>query len=560
MVLNNIPRKEIIRMITGGPVGGDSHHARKAEIRKAYSETITEILDVEATEDAPIIQFGRAERSGPRSAHNDALVITVLLANYEVERIFIDSGSSADILFGEAFDQMQLGDTSLEEVNTSLYGFTGEVVHLRGLISLPLMLGTGLAQRTCVLKFLVVDVPSAYNVILGRPTLNMFQAIISMYHMKIKFPIPGGVGEVKGDPLQSQRCYVKAVRKGQKISPNEAPEEPPQGTRSREGDLEEDLDTNQGTPPKVQPAEELLNIELVPGDSEKTTRIGSQIDETLREELIKYLKRNMDVFAWTPQNLEGINPEVISHHLNIDPRVKPVKQKKRHFGPQKDKIIQAEIDKLVTAGYVEEIQFPEWLSNVVLVPKPGSKWRMSINFRDLNKACPKDFYPLPRIDQLVDSTSGCELLSMMDASQGYHQIMLAPEDRKRLKLNPGKCAFGPRRGRFLRFMVTQREIKANPSKIKAILDMKAPSNVNEVQRLTGRIAALSRFISKSAEKSLPFFKVLRRIRNFEWDTSCQQAFEELKDYLAKLPLLVKPCPGDTLYLYLSTTPQQSVQS
>ncbi|KAL0456070.1 UNVERIFIED_CONTAM: hypothetical protein Slati_0946200 [Sesamum latifolium] len=254
---------------------------------------------------------------------------------------------------------------------------------------------------------------------------------------------------------------------------------------------------------------------------------------------------------------------------------------------------------------------------------------MCIDFRDLNKAFPKDFYPLPKIDQLVYSTSGCELLSMMDASQGYHKIMLAPEDRKivsfittagtfcyvampfglknagatyqrlvdkifrsqvgrnieiyvddmllkskeaqdhvadleetfsvlrkyKLKLNPGKCAFGVQGGRFLGFMVTRRGIEANPSKIKAILDMKPFSNVNEVQRLIGRIAALSRFISKSTEKSLPFFKVLRKVKNFEWDISCQQAFEELKNYLAKLPLLVKPCQGDTLYLYLSTTPQ-----
>ncbi|KAL0414931.1 UNVERIFIED_CONTAM: hypothetical protein Slati_3325000 [Sesamum latifolium] len=74
-------------------------------------------------EDAPLIQFGRAERSGPQTMHNDALVITAILANYEVGRIFIDSGSSADILFGEAYDQMQLGDVSLEKVNTSLYGF-----------------------------------------------------------------------------------------------------------------------------------------------------------------------------------------------------------------------------------------------------------------------------------------------------------------------------------------------------------------------------------------------------------------------------------------------------
>ncbi|KAL0454707.1 UNVERIFIED_CONTAM: hypothetical protein Slati_0809900 [Sesamum latifolium] len=85
--------------------------------------------------------------------------------------------------------------------------------------------------------------------------------------------------------------------------------------------------------------------------------------------------------------------------------------------------------------------------------------------------------------------------------------------------------------------------------------MKAPTCLNEVQRLTGRIAALSRFISKSAEKSLPFFKTLRKAKTFEWGTPCQLAFEELKAYLARLPLLVKPSPGDALYLYLSIAPQ-----
>ncbi|KAL0444578.1 UNVERIFIED_CONTAM: hypothetical protein Slati_2180500 [Sesamum latifolium] len=220
----------------------------------------------------------------------------------------------------------------------------------------------------------------------------------------------------------------------------------------------------------------------------------------------------------------------------------------------------------MAAGHIKEIQFPEWLSNVALVHKPGGKWKMCIDFKDLNKACAKHFYPLPRLDQLVDSTSGCEFLSMMDSSQGYHQIMLAPEDRERVSFitsvgtfcyvampfglkNAGATSqclvdkiFHPKIGRnvevyvddmlvkskearnhladlgghFLGFMVTQIRIEANPIKIKAILDMKALTNINEVQT---RIAALSRFISKAAEKSLPFFK------------------------------------GDTLYLYLSATPQ-----
>ncbi|KAL0315316.1 UNVERIFIED_CONTAM: Transposon Ty3-G Gag-Pol polyprotein [Sesamum radiatum] len=87
----------------------------------------------------------------------------------------------------------------------------------------------------------------------------------------------------------------------------------------------------------------------------------------------------------------------------------------------------------MAAGHIEKIQFLEWLYNVVLVPKSGGKWRMCIDFRDLNKACPKDFYPLPQIGQLVDSMSDCELLSIMDTSQGYQQIKLAPEDRKRVR-------------------------------------------------------------------------------------------------------------------------------
>ncbi|KAL0405858.1 UNVERIFIED_CONTAM: hypothetical protein Slati_3899700 [Sesamum latifolium] len=300
-------------------------------------------------------------------------------------------------------------------------------------------MGRGTTRKTCLLKFLVVDVPSAYNVILGRPTLNAFQAVISTNHMKIKFPTLGEVGEVQGGSLQSRRCYVEAVRKGQKINGDDTPDKAPPSKRGKAPEEETSEETE--TPAKVQPMEELLNIEIIPGNPDKTTRIGSHLGEEAKKEITLCLRRNGDIFAWTPQDLERIDPQVITHHLNIDPSCKPVKQKKRHFGPEKDKIIQAEVNKLMATGHVEEIQFPKWLSNVVLVPKLGEKWRMCIDIRDLNKACPKNFYPLPQIDQLVDSTSGCELLTMVDASQGYHQIMLAPEDRKRVSFITSEGTF-----------------------------------------------------------------------------------------------------------------------
>ncbi|KAL0461381.1 UNVERIFIED_CONTAM: hypothetical protein Slati_0025700 [Sesamum latifolium] len=194
-------------MIAGGPSGGDSHQARKSQVREAPSNIHKRSPGHRNNGGRSYIQFGRAE--GPQTTHNGVLVITTMIANYEVGRIFIDSGSSADILFGEAYDQMQLGDVSLEKVNTSLYGFAGEVVHPRGMVSLPLTMGRGTMRKTCLLKFLVVDVPSAYNVILGRPMLNTFQAVVSTYHMKIKFQPQGEwekYKEILSNPENAMSC------------------------------------------------------------------------------------------------------------------------------------------------------------------------------------------------------------------------------------------------------------------------------------------------------------------------------------------------------------------
>ncbi|KAK1384714.1 DNA/RNA polymerases superfamily protein [Heracleum sosnowskyi] len=123
----------------------------------------------------------------------------------------------------------------------------------------------------------------------------------------------------------------------------------------------------------------------------------------------------------------------------------------------------------------------------------------------------------------------------------------------KMMLNPAKCAFGVGSGKFLGLMVSKRGIEANPDKIKAILDMEPPRTVKDVQKLTGRVAALGRFISKSGEKCLPFFKVLKNVKNFEWTIESQEAFETLKKYMAEAPLLAKPKPGEILYLYLAVS-------
>ena len=119
-----------------------------------------------------------------------------------------------------------------------------------------------------------------------------------------------------------------------------------------------------------------------------------------------------------------------------------------------------------------------------------------------------------------------------------------------MKLNPLKCAFGVACRKFLRFMVNQRGIEANPEKIQALIDMQSPSITKEVQSLIGRVAALNKFISKAIDKCLPFFDSLKGNKRFLWDDNCEQAFRVFKEYLGKLPLLSKHVEGESLFLYL----------
>ena len=122
-----------------------------------------------------------------------------------------------------------------------------------------------------------------------------------------------------------------------------------------------------------------------------------------------------------------------------------------------------------------------------------------------------------------------------------------------MKLNPTKCVFGVTSGKFLGYAVTQRGILANPEQIKSILNLASPNCKKDVQKLTGRIAALSRFISRSSERSHNFFNILKKNTDFVWTEECEEAFQELKFYLTSAPLLSKPQDGEMLFLYLAVS-------
>ncbi|XP_073057391.1 uncharacterized protein [Primulina eburnea] len=178
--------------------------------------------------------------------------------------------------------------------------------------------------------FNVLDSPSSYNIILGRPAINELRAVASTYHQKIKFPVGARVGEVRGDQPYSRKCYLEAVRVDQSKAKKE-------------------------------------------GKKARIEEIGGRVVE--KGEVHFVAEKDHEIIEVGP----GISPLTSEHHLNILPRSHSMKQKKRHFGPEKEKVIDEHVRDLLKAGHIGEIQFLTWLSNVVLVRKSTGKWRMLKN-------------------------------------------------------------------------------------------------------------------------------------------------------------------------------------
>jgi hypothetical protein len=159
--------------------------------------------------------------------------------------------------------------------------------------------------------------------------------------------------------------------------------------------------------------------------------VGSKLTATDREQLLQLLMNNRDVFAWSVYDAPRVSSDLACHTLNIGPEHKPVTQKRRKLALERATIILEEVECLLAAEVIREVQYPIWLSNTVVVKKKNGKWRVCIDFTDLNKACQKDPFPFPRIDQLVDSASGHDRLSFLDAFQGYHQIPMNVTDQEK---------------------------------------------------------------------------------------------------------------------------------
>uniref|UniRef100_A0A2N9IVM6 Integrase catalytic domain-containing protein n=1 Tax=Fagus sylvatica TaxID=28930 RepID=A0A2N9IVM6_FAGSY len=307
-----------------------------------------------------VISFSDSDLKDVQLPYNDPLVVTLRIGNSDVERILIDQGSFAEVMYQDLYMKLGMGEAELSSFTSPIFGFSGEPVVLLGKAILPVLAGPVNLQT----EFIIVNTSSPYNAIMGRDWLHRMKAIPSTLHQKLRFPTKDGVIELNRD--QSQ--------------------EPEEG--------------------EVIMTEQPEKVFFDPSNPEQFFLVGSKLSAVDKEQLFQVLISNRDVFAWSVYDAPGVSPELACHSLNIGSEHRPIVQKRRKLAPERATTVLGEVGRLLASGAIQEIQYPVWLSNTVVVKKKNGKWRVCIDFTDLNKACPKDPFPLPRIDQLVDSASG----------------------------------------------------------------------------------------------------------------------------------------------------------
>ena len=194
------------------------------------------------------------------------------IEGFNMNRVLIDNGSSVDIMYMTAYQQLKLDPKRLQPFKSPLVNFSGDCIYPKGIISLLVTTGTHPAQVTKQVDFLIVDCPFSYNVILGQPTLNQLKAATLTYYLKVKFPTPHGIGEIRGNQQLAQECYQALLA----------------SKENHAWMVEEELE---------KPAKDLEDVELVEGGPSKVTKVGGELDLPIKEKIVEFLKKNLDIFA-----------------------------------------------------------------------------------------------------------------------------------------------------------------------------------------------------------------------------------------------------------------------
>ncbi|GAU34117.1 hypothetical protein TSUD_65960 [Trifolium subterraneum] len=417
----NFPGALVISRGGFNPITIGSIKRKFDELEKA--SPVEEIKITEVKESSVSLAFYREEVPGGSPNFQIPLLVRAKMANFDVRRILVDQGSSCDIMYSGLFKVLQLTEENLVPyVGSDLQGFNGSTTKPWGYVDLIVTFGENKAMKSVKVKFLVVDCPSLYNCIIGRPTLAELFAVSSTIHLKLKYYTKDGqVATINGDIEAARRCFEAASKNlNSVVTPKKKKAEtklPGVNSISTEDGVELDARTSKKERKQEKKAsrDDLLikenyhpipdgEFELVPlGEyPAKGVKIGADLPDLVKRQLKACLRENAELFAWSAAEMPGIDREVACHQLTIDPRASAVVQRRRKQSPEKAEAARKAVKDLLEANFIAEAQ-----------------------------ACPKDAYPLPNIDKLVDNSSGFKLLSFMDAYSGYNQIKMAEIDKKK---------------------------------------------------------------------------------------------------------------------------------
>jgi len=350
---HEIPIHGEVHTIAGGFSGGGC----TASQRKKYARSV---MSVEAFEDhSPDVNitFTKEDLRDVVPHDNDPIVISLATAGRMVHRVLVDQGSSADVMFWSNFEKLQLSPDQLRPYGGCLYGFAGDQVEVRGYIELRTTFTDGVASRTERIRYPVVNAPSAYNILLGRPTLNIIGVVPSTRHMKVKLPsVEGVVIAIRSDQKEARKCYENSLRNKRSVchvTTTPPPGVEPEQENRRVGNtafevaterdvvmadvearcenvarVEEEKDCPEvakesrivraviASEKRPQPVEDWLEKKI----GGKTFKLGKTLDDETQDQIAKVIDRHLDAFAWSASDMPGIDPDFLCHRLAMDPQ------------------------------------------------------------------------------------------------------------------------------------------------------------------------------------------------------------------------------------------------
>jgi hypothetical protein len=348
---------KLVLPITGGSSSEPANKKQKKEAQRRVQHVGVQGPFIKSKWSHIPIIFSQEDLQLKDYPHNDAMVISCVIKGFLVNNVLVDIGSATDIIFAKAFRQMQEQDDKIHDATHPLCGFGGRQIVALGKITMSITFDYVHNTRTEQVVFDIVNMEYPYNAIIGRGTVNAFEAILHLAYLCMKIPSDQGPIAVHGSQEAVRRAEGNCID-SKAIHNIDEVEAHQQYKHKRDKTASAD-----------QPKPMLLCEDIV----EQKVLLGSQLSDEQENTMLRFLFNNKGVFAWSANDLCGVNRDVSKNSLNVDPAIRLRKQKLQKMSDDKAEGARNKVKRLLSAGVIREVTYPEWLANTVMVKKANGK-------------------------------------------------------------------------------------------------------------------------------------------------------------------------------------------